>query len=239
LENQKKIFIAGDSTAADYDEKSTPMAGWGQRIGLFFFNNVSINNLAVCGSSTKSFIAEGRLQYIMNEIKADDYLFIQFGHNDEKPDDARHTDPYTSYKTNLEELISIARRKSAIPVLLTPISRRKFDEYGKIIQTHGEYPNAMKQVAVEKKVSIIDMCNKSRELFENMGEEKTKQIFLWLNKNEHNNYPEGIQDNTHFSIAGATKIAEIIINEIQGWDKGTGTCLKASLRQVPVPLSHP
>jgi len=183
------IYIAGDSTAANKTPDVFPETGWGQVIGDFFNENVKINNHAVNGRSSKSFVEEGRLEAILKEIKAGDYLFIQFGHNDEK-------------------------EQGAYPVLLTPVNRRLF-ENGRIINTHREYCKAMKELALELNVPLIDVCEKSRALFEELGEEKTKEIFLWVEPGQYPAYPEGKQDNTHFSRQGAIEIAKLIVDGIK------------------------
>ncbi len=209
------IYIAGDSTAANETPDVFPETGWGQVIGDFFNENVKINNHAVNGRSSKSFVEEGRLEAILKEIKAGDYLFIQFGHNDEKEHDpSRYTEPQTTYKYYLRLFIEGARSKGAYPVLLTPVNRRLF-ENGRIINTHREYCKAMKELALELNVPLIDVCEKSRKLFEELGEEKTKEIFLWVEPGQYPAYPEGKQDNTHFSRQGAIEIAKLIVDGIK------------------------
>lgn len=220
------VFIAGDSTASYYDENRAPRAGWGQVIQMFFSEDVIIKNRAVSGRSSKSFIEEGYLKKIEKEISPNDYLLIQFGHNDEKPDVKRHTEPYSTYKDCLKEYINVARKNNAFPVLLTPVNRRAFNDEDKIVLTHGEYPDAMKQLALEMNVPLIDICKKSKKLFEELGEDETKKIFLWLNKGEHINYPEGVQDNTHFSMKGAIEIARLIVDGIKEIDLPLASFIK-------------
>lgn len=209
------IYIAGDSTACNYTEDRAPRAGWGQVIDRFFKETVIVKNHAASGRSSKSFINEGLLATILEEIKPDDYLFIQFGHNDEKNDKERRTEPYTTYKEYLTHYIKGARERGANPVLLTPISRRSFMNDGTIANTHGEYPRAMKELADEFNVPLIDMTEKTKRLFEELGEEKTKQIFLWLKPGEHKNYPDGVEDNTHLQERGAVEIAKLVIEGIK------------------------
>lgn len=209
------VYIAGDSTACNYTEDRAPRMGWGQAIGRLFKEGVVVKNHASSGRSSKSFINEGRLDIILAEIKAGDYLFIQFGHNDQKEDEERRTEPYTTYKEYLTRYIEGAREKGANPVLLTPISRRSFNSDGTIADTHGEYPKAMKELAEELKVPLIDMTEKTKKLFEKLGEEETKQIFLWLKPGEHVNYPDGIKDNTHLQERGAVEVAKLVLEGIK------------------------
>lgn len=209
------IFIAGDSTAAQKLPGKKPETGWGEKIAALFSDKVLFQNFATNGRSTKSFIDEGKLQKIRELMCKGDYLFIQFGHNDEKEAPERHTDPYTTYQSNLIEYIESARRLGATPILLTPIQRRSFDENGIIQETHGEYPAAMKQTAAQCNVPLIDLCGSSKAFFEELGPEQTKKIFLWVKPGESPNYPEGVQDNTHFCENGAAKMAELIAQGIR------------------------
>jgi len=214
-DNVITIFIAGDSTAANKTPEVYPESSWGEAIGQFFNEKVRISNHAMNGRSSKSFVDEGRLQAILDQIKEGDYLFIQFAHNDEKEQDpTRYTDPRTTYKQYLRMYIDGARAKRAIPVLLTPVNRRFF-ENGKIINTHREYYRAMKELAEEMSVPLIEVCEKRRVLFERTGEEKTKEIFLWVKPGEYPNYPNGKQDNTHFSTKGAVEIAKLVVDGIK------------------------
>lgn len=209
-----KVFIAGDSTAATKLLEKKPETGWGEVIPEFFSANVDFINLALNGRSSKSFIEEGYLQKIIDSISSGDFLFIQFGHNDEKFNTELHTDAFMSYKSYLKKYIETARKANATPVLLTSIQRRTFDENGKIKDTHGDYPAAMRELSTELNVTLIDMSEKSRIYYEKLGIEKTKEIFLWLNPGESLNYPKGVQDNTHFCKKGAKKIATLVFEGI-------------------------
>jgi lysophospholipase L1-like esterase len=214
LDKKIKIFIAGDSTAATKLPEKKPETGWGEMFPAFFKEEVEVVNCAVNGRSTKSFIAEGRLEKIEKVISSGDFLFIEFGHNDEKEDEERHTDPFTTYKENLTKYIEAARKADAHPVLLTSIQRRSFDENGKIKDTHGDYLIAMRELSKELNVPLIDMSQKSIPFFEELGPEKTKEIFLWVKAGENPNYPEGVQDNTHFCENGAKAMANFVVEGI-------------------------
>ncbi|MGE5605913.1 MAG: rhamnogalacturonan acetylesterase [Bacteroidota bacterium] len=209
------VFIAGDSTACDYEPSRAPRAGWGQMIGRFFDQNrVAIVNRAISGRSSLSFINEGALDGILADIKSGDYLLIQFGHNDAKKEDpTRYADPDT-YQTYLSQYVNGARQAGANPVLITPVNRRSFEK-GRLVPTHGLYPGAMITLAKEENVPLVDLTEQSRVLFEALGEEKTKELFLWLKPGESVNYPEGVQDDTHFAEKGAVEIAKLIVQGIK------------------------
>ncbi|WP_226667862.1 rhamnogalacturonan acetylesterase [Metabacillus litoralis] len=207
-QNQYTIFLAGDSTAANCPKHESPMAGWGQFFQSFFDDNVTIHNEAMGGRSSNSFIEEGRLQGILERIQQNDYLFIQFGHNDQK---SYGTEPYTTYQSSLRKYVLGAREKGAYPVLLTSVHRRKFDRSGKLENTLGHYPNAMIQLAEKLKVPLIDLWSKTKCLYENLGIEESKKLFTILEPNVHQNYPDGIEDNTHFSETGAREIGKLVV----------------------------
>lgn len=216
MSEQRKasIFIAGDSTASSYPVERAPQAGWGQVLNRFFMNDIRIQNVAASGRSSKSFIREGRLYRIDEKLKANDYLLIQFGHNDAKQDD-RYTEPFLDFKEYLNQYIDVALKKGATPILITPVQRRSFDENGDFEETHGHYPSAIKQVARERNVPVIDLTKRSRTFFEKLGSEESKKIFLWMEKGSYQNYPDGLQDNTHFCEEGAYQIARLIVEGIR------------------------
>lgn len=209
-----KIFLAGDSTMSNKETKAYPETGWGMPFVYFWDSSVTVINRAKNGRSTKTFISEGLWKSIYNEAGKGDYVFIQFGHNDEsKAKVERYTTP-DEYKDNLRKFVNEARSKKAIPVLLTPVSRRKFKD-GKAVETHEEYSPLVKEVAAELNVPLIDLDAKSRELYQQFGEENSRLLFLQLAPGEHPNYPQGKTDNTHFNELGARKIAEIVLSEIK------------------------
>lgn len=206
------IYLAGDSTVSAYSGSYRPRAGWGQMLAESFDQDVIVKNEALRGRSSKSFIQEGRLNRILKKIEKGDYLFIQFGHNDEKINyPALYTEPSTTYKSYLKQYIDGARKKNAIPVLITPVERRSFSKDGIALDTHGQYPAVMKELADEENVPVIDLTAKSKGLYQQLGPEKTKELFLWLNTGEQPNYPNGVQDNTHFQQRGAREIARLVI----------------------------
>ncbi|MGG3562914.1 rhamnogalacturonan acetylesterase [Neobacillus rhizosphaerae] len=210
------VYLAGDSTVSNYSSSLAPRTGWGQVLEKYFDEQVTIKNEATPGRSSKSFIDEGRLDTILNEIDKGDYLFIQFGHNDEKiKDPNRYTEPYSTYKNYLKQYIDGARAKQAIPVLVTPVERRYFTEDGVLSRTHGDYPAAMKELGLVEHVPVIDLTSKSHSLFQKLGPKSTKDVFLYLDDHENGNYPNGVQDNTHFQQDGAKLIARLVIEGIE------------------------
>ncbi|MCY9668106.1 rhamnogalacturonan acetylesterase [Paenibacillus alginolyticus] len=203
------LFLAGDSTVTDQPSGQYPYAGWGQMIGKFFTSSIAVSNHARSGRSSKSFIDENRLDKIWNRLRPSDYLLVQFAHNDEK-DNAGGTKPFSTYEQYLREYIHGARRRGVYPILVSPMHRRFFDEQGNIQNTHGDYIEAMRQLAVEENVLYIDLAGTSKRFFEQLGEEGTKNIFMWAEANEYPGMPEGARDNTHFSEQGGIKIARLV-----------------------------
>ncbi|WP_081798064.1 rhamnogalacturonan acetylesterase [Neobacillus dielmonensis] len=209
------IYLAGDSTVSNYSSKLAPREGWGQELAGMFDGKVVVNNQAKPGRSSKSFIDEGRLNTILGQIKEGDYLFIQFGHNDEKIKHPNlYTEPFTTYKSYLKQYIDGARQKGAIPILVTPVERRRFSPSGKVLSSHGQYPAAMRELAKEENVPVIDLTARSKELFQEFGPRETKNLFLWLIPGDSPNYPDGVKDGTHFQKEGAQEIAELVVEEM-------------------------
>lgn len=211
LSDTPRIFWAGDSTVKQNDFTSYPQCGIGQGFSLFVKKEILIVNRAENGRSTKSFIDEGRLEFIKENIRKGDFLFVQFGHNDEKNDPLRYTEPQTSFKDNLRTFIKTARDVGAYPLLITPLYRRLFESEGKLVDnTHLTYPQAMLEVGEECNVPVIDLCTMSRRRIEKTGDMESRKWFMHLAPGEFPNYPEGKTDNTHLQYAGAVAFAELI-----------------------------
>lgn len=215
VSGQVTVFLAGDSTCANKTDDRRPETGWGEKLGQFFDPaKVKIDNRALNGRSTKSFIDEGRWQSLIETVKKGDYVFIEFGHNDEKKDKPAVYASPEAYKENLTRFIREVRAKRATPVLLTPVARRKF-EGGVLVKTHGEYPDSVKEVGRRENVPVIDMETKSSQVLTSYGEQGSTKLFLQLKPGEHANYPNGVVDNTHFSPLGADEMAKLVVSEIR------------------------
>lgn len=209
-----KVYLIGDSTMSIKETKAYPETGWGMPFVYFFDESVTVDNRAKNGRSTRTFIEEGLWQPVADNLKEGDYVFIQFGHNDEVETKKSYTSK-EQYTANLIRFITETRGKKATPVLLTPAARRKFDASGKIEGTHNEYSALVREVAQKYKVPFIDLDVKSQQLLQEFGAENSKHLFMQLAPGEHPNYPEGKDDNTHFSELGARKVAQLVLASIK------------------------
>ncbi|MFF5186143.1 rhamnogalacturonan acetylesterase [Streptomyces sp. NPDC000345] len=203
---KRTIYIAGDSTAAQKYSDAAPETGWGMALPFFLRSGLPVANHAVNGRSSKSFIDEGRLDAVLAAIRPGDVLLVQFAHNDEKTTDpTRYTEPWTTYQDYLRQYIAGARAKGARPVLATPVERRRFDTEGNAVPTHGEYPAAMRALAEEERVALLDLQALSLALWQELGVETTKTYFNWTDTE---------QDNTHFNPPGAIAVARLVAREL-------------------------
>ncbi|WP_335964433.1 rhamnogalacturonan acetylesterase [Galbibacter sp. PAP.153] len=214
---QISLYTIGDSTMANKpNPEENPERGWAQMLQQFFNNDLLVKNKAVNGRSTRSFINENRWDSIYNELKPGDYVFIQFGHNDQKIKDAtRYTNPHTAYRHNLIKFVRETREKGASPILLSSIVRRNFNEHGVLVDTHGEYPLETRLVAGEMNVPFIDLQYMTEILEESYGPEKSKELHLHYKPGEIAYYPNGKEDNTHLSVKGATLIAKLAVDKLK------------------------
>jgi lysophospholipase L1-like esterase len=216
ITNGFTIFLIGDSTMANKPLiPENPERGWGQMLPPYFKAGVRVENHAMNGRSSKSFRDEGRWQVVEDSLKPGDWVIIQFGHNDEKDKDAtRFTTPFGSFKTNLMNYVLETRAHGANPVLATPIARRKFDESGKLVDTHGDYVTAVRAVAAEQNVPLIDLNRKSSELLQREGPELSKKIYIYVTAAEYPALPKGREDDTHFCAYGASRMCDLAVQEI-------------------------
>lgn len=196
-----RIFIAGDSTAQTYDISQTQMRGWGQLLPVYLSDEVQVYNYAKAGRSTKSFRAEHRWDSIMNKAQKGDYILIQFGHNDTSSKPERHASPI-DFKNNLVQFISEARSKQAIPVLLTPIVMRTFENGHLVDNRLKTYPGIIREVAQEQNVLLIDVNTKTRDLILKLGDEASKVLYM-------------PGDDTHTNERGAQEYAAIVAKGLQ------------------------
>jgi len=221
---QTTIYTIGDSTMANKPNTDTnPERGWGQMLQPYFTSDVTIDNRAMNGRSTRNFIAENRWDSVYKVLKKGDYVFIQFGHNDGKAiDPSRYTNPHTIYRNNLIKFVNETRQKGAKPILFTSITRRNFNEQGALIDTHGNYPLVTRMVAQEYKVPLVDLQYYTELMEEKFGVEGSKQLHLHFKPGENPYFPEGKEDNTHLSVKGATEIAKIALEQIKKLDVPLG-----------------
>lgn len=215
LPNDPTIFLIGDSTMADKPLIGNPERGWGMSFPAFLKSGVRAENHAKNGRSTKSFIREGRWDSVARAMKPGDFVLIQFGHNDAKESDTnRYAAPWTDYRKNLLRFVRETREKGGVPILLTPVARRRFS-HGKIVESHGEYSKVVKEVGSEESVAVIDLDSLSMDLLAATGEENSKGLFLWLRGGVLSRLDTGRVDNTHFNSRGARAIAGIVAGEIR------------------------
>ena len=230
------VYMIGDSTMANKSlDAGNQERGWGHVLGGYFTEDVRVENHAVNGRSSKSFIDEGRWDAVVNKIRPGDYVFIQFGHNDEKADPKRHTDPGTTFDGNLRKFVRETRAKGGIPVLFNSIVRRNFGanpqavaaddvrseqsddivEGDTLVDTHGKYLDSPRNVAREMGVTFIDLNKATKDLVESMGVEGSKELFMWIPKGVSPACPKGRQDNTHLNVYGARKVAKLAVQAIE------------------------
>ena len=226
--NEITIFLAGDSTVADKPYRTgNPEKGWGQIMPLYFKQGVRIENHAVNGRSTKSFIDEGRWDSLMSKVMTGDYVLIEFGHNDAKSEDPkRYAAAETDYTKNLMRFVKDVRQKGAIPVLATPIVRRRFNDEGRFYDTHGQYPDAVRKVAIETNTVLFDLHKTSRQLLEQIGPEKSKLLYLHIDTTEYQHLEKPIVDDTHLSAYGAFRICDMVAAQIREKIPALGMYLK-------------
>ena len=209
IPSEPVIYLAGDSTVVD--QYYEPWAAWGQMLPRFFLPGIVVANHAESGETTKSFVAEQRLFKIMTTIKPGDYLFIQFAHNDMKPGAVS----IDEYKNLLISYITQTRTRGATPVLVTAMNRRTFDASGHITNSFGLYPDTMREVAAQQKVTLIDLNSMSKTLFEAIGPEGTLKAFMHYPENSFPGQTAAISDDTHFNSYGAYELARCMVHGIR------------------------
>ena len=211
VQSAPRVHLAGDSTMADKPtDPPNPEHGWGQLLPKFFKDTGVVVNHAANGRSTRSFIAEGRWQKLIDALRPGDWVIIQFGHNDEKIFPTARGE----FQENLRRFVANVRAKEANPVLATPCARRSFDEAGKLVDTHGDYPGAVRAVAMETKVPLLEMNLLTMELERAHGIEGSKRLHLWIAAGVYQRQPDGYEDNTHYSAYGAERVAALAVQEI-------------------------
>lgn len=211
------VHLVGDSTAAEKEPDERPETGWGTPFAERFDDAVAVENHARNGRSTRTFLEEGRWEPVLRALGEGDYVFVQFGHNDEVPSKEQYTPP-DAFVANLETYVAETRERGATPVLLTPLARRAFDADGTPEDTHSEYAALTRRVAREREVPLIDADERSRALLRELGPAASKRLYNHLEPGEHPNYPDGSTDDTHFSERGARRMAELILEGVAELD---------------------
>lgn len=212
-----QLHLAGDSTMATKERKTpNPEYGWGEALPRYFSDRLAVVNYALNGRSSKSFIGEGVWQKLVDALQPGDWVIVQFGHNDEKPDAARHTDPRGEFAGNLRRMIADVRAKNATPILATSVARRKWAPDGAhLIDTHGDYIVAVREVGAAEKVPVLDLNRLTTALEEGHGVEGSKRLHLWIAPGIYaRNATKGWQDDTHYSAYGADRVAALAVQEI-------------------------
>lgn len=200
------VYLAGDSTVTD--QSSEPAASWGQMLPRFFSNDIAIANHAESGETLKSFLTELRLDKILSTLRAGDWLLIQFGHNDEKAQwPQTYAEAATTFRAYLRAYIAEARRRGATPILITSVERRNFDASGHIIASHGDYPDAVRAVAREDGIALIDLEQMSKVFYEALGEKRAPLAFN-----------DDGRDKTHHNNYGAYELARMVVAGIRSAD---------------------
>ncbi len=232
------VFMIGDSTMANKPlDKENQERGWGQMLPIYLEGAIKVDNHAVNGRSSKSFINEGRWEKVREQIRPGDYVIIQFGHNDEKPKEDRHTDPGSTFDANLKKFVNETREKGGKPILMNSIVRRNFpvgdavaedtddlrktwkkniNNYpaeGKIlVDTHGDYVVAPRNVAKELDVPFVDMNALTHELVQDLGPDNSRALFMWMPVGKYEFAPEGRIDNTHLNVYGGIVVSRLAVN---------------------------
>lgn len=237
LQSQElNLFLIGDSTMSDKkNPEENPEHGWGQVLPELLIDEIKVDNHAVNGRSSRSFIGQDRWEAVLEKLRPGDYVFIQFGHNDQKyksPD--RFTNPFTSYRSNLEKFVKETREKGANPVLFSSIVRRNFNEHGTLMDTHGEYPLVARLVADDMNVPFVDLQRSTEKLEMFYGVEDSKRLHLHFEPGEHDYYENGKEDNTHLSRKGAFLVATLALQEIAGQKLPLANYIKEEVKQKEV-----
>ena len=217
------VFLCGNSTVVDQDNE--PWGSWGQMIPRFFTEKVAVANYAESGESANTFLAAHRFDKALTQMKKGDYVFVEFGHNDQKQK-GKGKGPWTSFYDSLKEYIVKTREKGATIVFVTPTQRRSFGDDGKIKDTHGEYPAAMRKLAEEEGVPVIELNEMTRTLYETLGVEESRRAFVQYPANTFPGQTKALEDNTHFNPYGAYQIAKCILHGIKDKKLGLARYIK-------------
>lgn len=212
--NPSTLYMIGDSTMANKPViPSNSERGWGQLMPLYFKESLRVENHAMNGRSAKSFVTEGRWKQVLDRLAPGDFVIVQFGHNDQK-DKSPSGGPFGHYQKYLERYVKETRARGAMPILATSVVRRRFDKEGKFFDTLGDFPKVARQVAEKMKVPLLEMHTRTAELLQQLGTEKSANIFNHLAPGEYEAHSDGLKDDTHFNAVGATRACDLAVEEI-------------------------
>lgn len=211
-----RLVMMGDSIMQTNNSDTYPQIGWGQVISNYFKEEVEVYNFAKNGCSTKSFYDLGYFDKALAMVNKETYVIIEFGHNDEKiKDPLRYTVAFGSYQEYLKMFCDKVKENGGIPILLTSVYRRHFTNGVLDENVHLDYPLAMINLAKQENIYCIDMCRKTYCLLKELGDEKSKELFMNFDKGIYDNYPDGKTDNSHLRYLGASKVCELFIEELK------------------------
>ncbi|SEI40303.1 Lysophospholipase L1 [Arthrobacter sp. yr096] len=221
-----KILLAGDSTVAACPSYEYPMSGWGAHLAPETYWWAAVHNFAKGGATTESFREEGLWYQLLNQTVKGDLVLIQFGHNDQKRE---HLAARTGYDGNLRRMAAEVRAKGGVPVLCTSVERRHFSN-GRLDTTLGEYPAVVRELGAELELDVLDLNQWTRALYQEMGEEGSKELFFHFAPGEHAHWAGGLEDNTHFHVKGAQRIAAFVAGELESLGYGLAATVNAGVR---------
>jgi lysophospholipase L1-like esterase len=213
-DDQLTVYLIGDSTLSIKEVKNYPETGWGMPFAWFFDSSVKVDDRAMNGRSTRSFIEENRWEPVVKALKPGDEVFIQFGHNDEVPTKKTYTNEH-DFVMYLTQYVKETQAKGALPILITPVARRKFDANGNLEDTHLVYAQLVRDLARTLDVPLIDLTQKSMDLLQKLGPVQSTMLYNHLAAGENPNYPDGKTDDTHFNELGARKMAQLVLQGVR------------------------
>lgn len=233
-DNAITVYLLGDSTVTD--QPGEPWAAWGQMLPRFFTDKIAVANHAESGETLRSSAGANRLNKVLSTLKSEDYVFLQFGHNDQK-EKGEGVGAFTTYKTELKRYVAEIRKKGGLPVLVTSMNRRRFDTDGKIVPTLGDYPDAVRQTATEEKVPLIDLNAMSKSLFEALGPQGTLKAFVHYPAGSFPGQSAELKDDTHFNTYGAYELAKCVVMGIRATVPGLARSITPDFKTFDP--SHP
>ena len=217
VDRPPRLFLIGGATMATFPP-TRPVVGWGQMLPEFFRDPAQIDNRALSGRSSKSFIDQGHWAAVARDLRAGDYLIICFGTNDAANDPARHAAPRGAFRENLERFIRETRAAGATPLVATSVARRVWDERGEFVEAPSEWVEVTREVAAAQQAPLLEMRRRTVELERRLGVEGSRALHLHFPPGRHESYPNGAKDDTHYGTEGARQVAALAVAEIRRLD---------------------